>query len=130
MIVVTTPTGAIGRQVLQNLLDDSDAGERIRVIARDPARLPSDARERIDVVQRSQDDPGVVDKAFTGAESVFWVVPPDFQAPTVEAAYLDLTRPACHAIQRRGVKRVVAVSALGRGVMANGGNAGIVSASL
>lgn len=130
MIVVTTPTGAIGRQVLQNLLDNGDSTERIRVIARDPARLPPHARERVDVIQGSQSDPDVVDRAFTGAESVFWVVPPDFKAPTVEAAYLDFTRPACHAIQRRGVTRVVAVSALGRGATANGGNFGVVSASL
>jgi uncharacterized protein YbjT (DUF2867 family) len=129
MIVVTTPTGAIGRQVLQLLLD-SNSGERIRVIVRDPARLPSAVRDRVDIVQGSQADPNVVDQAFTGADTVFWVVPPDFTAPSVEAAYLDFTRPACHAIQRRGVTRVVAVSALGRGVDANGGNYGIVSASL
>jgi uncharacterized protein YbjT (DUF2867 family) len=130
MIVVTTPTGAIGRQVLQHLLDNGERGERVRVIARDPARLPAHTRQRVEVVQGSQDDPDVVEQAFTGADSVLWVVPPNFQAPSVEAAYLDFTRPACHAIQRRGVKRVVAVSALGRGVTANGGNAGLVSASL
>lgn len=45
MIVVTTPTGAIGRQVIQLLLDsnshnNSSVGERIRVVARDRARIP------------------------------------------------------------------------------------------
>jgi uncharacterized protein YbjT (DUF2867 family) len=133
MIVVTTPTGAIGRQVLEHLLDSingNNSSERIRVIARDPARLAPGTRDRVEVVQGSQDDPDVVDRAFAGADTVFWVVPPNFQAPTVEAGYLDFTRPACHAIQRRGVTRVVSVSALGRGVNANGGNFGVVSASL
>ena len=37
MIVLTTPTGAIGRQVLDHLLDH---GEPVRVIVRDPSRLP------------------------------------------------------------------------------------------
>lgn len=37
MIVVTTPTGNIGRHVVRHLLD---AGETVRVIARDPAKLP------------------------------------------------------------------------------------------
>jgi uncharacterized protein YbjT (DUF2867 family) len=37
MIVITGPTGAIGRQVLANLLDRQ---ETVRVIARDPSRLP------------------------------------------------------------------------------------------
>jgi uncharacterized protein YbjT (DUF2867 family) len=45
----------------------------------------------------------------------------------VEAAYVDFTRPACDAIKSEGVKRVVGVSALGRGVAKNAGN---VSASL
>ena len=43
MIVVTAPTSLIGHQVLQNLLD---SGEPVRVIVRDPSRLPAQARER------------------------------------------------------------------------------------
>jgi uncharacterized protein YbjT (DUF2867 family) len=38
MIVITTPTGQIGRQVLGNLLE---SGEELRVIARDPSQLPT-----------------------------------------------------------------------------------------
>jgi uncharacterized protein YbjT (DUF2867 family) len=38
VIVITTPTGQIGRQVLGNLLD---SGEQLRVIARDPSKLPA-----------------------------------------------------------------------------------------
>jgi uncharacterized protein YbjT (DUF2867 family) len=124
MIVITAPTGQIGRQVLGNLLD---SGEPIRVIARDPSRLPSQARERVEVVQGSHGDIDVVDRAFAGADSVFWLVPPDPHAETVEAAYVDFTRPACDAFKRHKVKRVVGVSALGRGVASN---AGLVSASL
>jgi len=45
MIVITTPTGQIGRQVLGNVLN---SGKPIRVIVRDPSRLPSEARKRID----------------------------------------------------------------------------------
>ena len=126
MIVITTPTGTIGQQVLQNVIG---SGEPIRVIARDPSRLPAQMRERIEVVQGSHDDADVVDRAFAGADSVFWLVPPDFQAKSVEAAYLEFTRPACDAFVSRGVKRVVGVSALGRGT-AVAGKAGLVSASL
>src|SRR5437879_4678492 len=124
MIVVTTPTGTIGHQVLENILD---SGEAIRVIARDPSRLPSQTRKRVEVVQGSHGDIDVVNRAFGGADAVFWLVPPDFQAESVEAAYVDFTRPACDALRSQGVKRVVGVSALGRGVARN---AGLVSASL
>jgi uncharacterized protein YbjT (DUF2867 family) len=112
MIVITTPTGKIGQQVLEKLMD---SGETIRVIARDPSRLPAHARERMEVMQESHSDSGVVDRAFEGADSVFWVVPPDFQANNVEKRYLEFIRPACEAFKTRGVKQVVAVSALGRG---------------
>ncbi len=126
MIVVTTPTGAIGRQVLENILA---GGEPIRVIARDPARLPSHTRERVEVVRGSHGDIDVVNQAFMGADSVFWLVPPDPYAKSIEAAYLDFTRPACDAFRSRGVKRVVGVSALGRG-LAVARKAGLVTASL
>jgi len=124
MIVVTTPTGTIGQQVLENVVDK---GEPIRVIARDVARLPSQMRKRVEVVQGSHGDIDVVTKAFKGADSVFWLVPPDFRADSVMAAYLDFTRPACNAFRSQRVKRVVGVSALGRGWPKN---AGLVSASL
>jgi uncharacterized protein YbjT (DUF2867 family) len=124
MIVVTTPTGTIGQQVLENLIDN---GEPIRVIVRDPSRLPSRTRERVEVVQGSHGDIAVVEQAFAGADSVFWLVPPDPRAESVEAAFVDSCRPACDAFESQGVKRVLGISALGRGVAANAGH---VTASL
>ena len=47
MIVVTAPTGLVGHQVLENLLDRD---EPVRVIARDPNRLAAGVRERVEVV--------------------------------------------------------------------------------
>ncbi|GCF09333.1 NAD(P)H-binding protein [Dictyobacter arantiisoli] len=126
MIVITTPTGLIGHQVLNNLLNSD---EQIRVIVRDPSRLSPRERERVEVVQGSHGDLDVVSRAFAGADSVFWVVPPDPHAESVEAAYVDFSRLACDAFKRQGVKRVVGVSAFGRGAAVSG-NAGYVTASL
>ena len=112
MIVITTPSGQIGRQVLGNVLN---SGKPIRVIVRDPSRLPSEARKRIDVVQGSHGDSDTAQKAFAGADTVFWLVPPDPKAESVEAAYVGFSRPACAAFKSQGVKRVVGISALGRG---------------
>ena len=91
MIVVTARTGLVVHQVLENLLDRD---EPVRVIARDPNRLAAGVRERVEVVQGSHTDRDVVDKTFDCADSVFWLVPPDPQAARVEAAYVDLSRPA------------------------------------
>jgi 3-methyladenine DNA glycosylase/8-oxoguanine DNA glycosylase/uncharacterized protein YbjT (DUF2867 family) len=112
MIVITTPTGQIGQQVLAELLA---SGEPIRVIVRDPSRLDPEARERVEVVQGAHDDIAVLTEAFAGADCVFWVVPPNPSARSAADHYLDFTRPACEAIISQRVRRVVAVSSLGRG---------------
>ena len=72
MIVITTPTGQIGRQVLGNLLD---SGEQLRVITRDPSQLPAEVREDLDIVEGSHGDAAVVDKAFAGADApISWKI--------------------------------------------------------
>lgn len=48
------------------------------------------------------------------------------RAPSLESVYQDFTRPACAALTRHGVQRVVTVSAPGRGVP---GDAGLVTAA-
>jgi uncharacterized protein YbjT (DUF2867 family) len=126
MIVVTTPTGNIGSQVLRELVSSD---ESIRVIARDPGRLTPETRERVEVVPGSHSDSAVVNTAFAGADSVFWLVPPDPRAASVEAAYVDFTRPASQAFRAQGVKRVVGISALGRGTPW-ASKAGLTTASL
>jgi uncharacterized protein YbjT (DUF2867 family) len=112
MIVTTTPGGQIGHQVLANLLD---SGEALRVIDRGPSELPAEIAERVEVVEGSHGDAAVVDAAFAGADAVFWLTPPNPQAPSVDAAYVGFTRPAAAAFKRHYVNRVVGVSALGRG---------------
>lgn len=129
MIVITTPTGDIGHQVLDNIRKTAADGERIRVIIRDPSTLPAHTRDRVEVVQGSHGDLDVVTQAFAGADSVFWLTPPDPHADSVTAAYVDFTRPACEAFKTQGVQRVVIITALGRGTEV-AANAGHVTASL
>jgi uncharacterized protein YbjT (DUF2867 family) len=124
MIVVTAPTGNIGRQVVANLLA---LGTPVRVIVRDPDRLAGPVRERAEVVAGSHGDPDVVAKAFDGADAIFWLAPPNRQASDFRQVYLDFTRPATRAFTEG--QRVVGVSALGRGT-APAANAGLVTASL
>ncbi|MFE2374891.1 NAD(P)H-binding protein [Streptomyces sp. NPDC059398] len=129
MIVITAPTGNIGRSLLSRLLESAPAaGEELRVIVRDPARLPEAVRGRVDVVTGSHGDAAVLDRAFEGADAVFWLVPPD-SSLTPEDAYSGFTRPAVKALAAHGVGHVVGVSALGRGT-ALAGRAGLVTASL
>jgi uncharacterized protein YbjT (DUF2867 family) len=111
MIVITTPTGLIGHQVLGNLLD---SGETLRVIDRDPSRIPAGAREHVEVIEGSHGDPDVVDEAFAGAT-------PSRSRPRIhrprasKRLCVGFTRPGAEAFKRHAVKRVVGISALGRG---------------
>ncbi|MFD6466512.1 NAD(P)H-binding protein [Streptomyces goshikiensis] len=129
MIVITAPTGNIGRSLLSRLLKSAPAaGEELRVIVRDPARLPEAARGRVEVITGSHGDAEVLDRAFEGADAVFWLVPPDASLPP-EDAFSGFTRPAAKALAAHGVGHAVGVSALGRGTpLAD--RAGLVSASL
>jgi uncharacterized protein YbjT (DUF2867 family) len=114
MIVITTPTGDIGHQVLQNVLQGN---EPVRVIARDPSRIPQEIRQRVEVIQGSHGDAATIEKALKGADALFWLIPPEplMTLNSVDEAYVGFTKPAAEAIRKCGVKRVVAVSALGRG---------------
>jgi hypothetical protein len=125
MIVITTPTGEIGRQVLDRILD---SGEAARVIARDPSRLPARVHAHAEVVQGSHGDAGAITKALAGADRLFWLVPPPpFSRPgSAEGYYLDFTRPASEAINGSEV-RVIGVTTLGHGYQ---GKAGMLSAAL
>jgi uncharacterized protein YbjT (DUF2867 family) len=123
MIVVTTPTGLIGSKLLGDLLA---AGERVRVIARDPDKLAPAVRAQVDVVQGSSDDPRVLGRALSGAESIFHVVPPIFSAPDVTAHYLGFTLPVIAAMKENRLTRIVTVSGIGRRVDVK---AGVVSSA-
>lgn len=124
MIVITTPTGQIGHHVVHHLLD---AGEPLRVIARDPGKLPDTVRDRVEVVEGSHGDAGAVNRALDGAEALFWLAPPN-PSDTLDGTYRDFTRPAAEAIRRHGIARVVVVTVLGRGTRWQD-RAGLLSAS-
>ncbi|WP_030796685.1 NAD(P)H-binding protein [Streptomyces sp. NRRL S-337] len=130
MIVITTPTGQIGGRLLEILLNETRThGEELRVIVRDPGKLPDAVRARVDVVTGSHGDADVVDRAFTGADAVFWLVPSNSQAPSLDTVYSGFTHAAVKAFTAHGVGHVVGVSALGRGTPV-AGRAGHVTASL
>ena len=124
MIVVTAPTGHIGSQILANLLPEDEA---VRVVVRDPEKLPAPVRDRAEIVVGSHRDRDVVARAFAGADTVFWLMPADPTAPTPYDSYVGASLPAANAVVRHGVERVVSISALGREVQRY---AGYVSASL
>ena len=112
MLVITTPTGQVGSQLVTRLLDGE---EPVRVIARDASRLDAGVRERVEIVEGSHDDPAVLDRALAGASALFWLVPPDPRAPSAEAHYRGFARVGAEAIRRHAVGHVVGVTSAGHG---------------
>jgi uncharacterized protein YbjT (DUF2867 family) len=112
MIVVTAPTGQIGGKLVATLLQRD---EPVRLIVRNPGRLPAEVRERAEIVVGSHRDRDVLDRALDGADALFWLMPADPSASSPYEAYVTASIPGADAVVRHAVPRVVIVSALGRG---------------
>ena len=68
-ILVTNPTGRIGRKLVPELLAPEFS---VRMIVRDPARLPEEIRQQVEVVRGSTDDAATLRRALDGVEALFW----------------------------------------------------------
>ncbi|MCW5966510.1 MAG: NAD(P)H-binding protein [Bryobacterales bacterium] len=111
MIVITTPTGKIGAQVLRELLAKDISP--LRVLVRDARKLSEAVRARVETVEGDLHQPASLSKAFGGASTLFWCQPDCPDAPDYVGAYEALATTARDAIRASGVSRVVAISAAG-----------------
>lgn len=109
-ILVTTPTGNVGRHVLDRLLAD---GADVSVLVRDPSRLPDAARARTRVVAGSLEDASAVRDALRGTRAAFFLVPPDFATDDWAGFQRRVGRTFAEAARVEGVERVVFLSSAG-----------------
>ncbi|MCG6940841.1 MAG: SDR family oxidoreductase [Thiohalocapsa sp.] len=100
-------TGGTGRQVLEQALA---AGHTVRALARDPARLP--ARDGLTVIGGDVLDQAAADACVEGTEAVICVLGTKPGDEPVEAAG---TERILAAMDKHGVKRLIAVSSMGVG---------------
>jgi NAD(P)H dehydrogenase (quinone) len=75
MFTVMGITGNTGGAVAENLLA---AGKTVRGVVRNPGKAKAWADRGVVLVQSAYDDASGLAKAFTGAEGVFAMIPPDF----------------------------------------------------
>ena len=109
-IVVSTPTGNVGKAATDRLLD---AAADVVVVHRDPAKVEGFANRGADVRQGSIDDPVSLTAASAGADALLWVTPVVPTAVNLRAAQNDFGVAAAAAIQANGIARVVNVSSVG-----------------
>ena len=118
-ILITNPTGKIGRRIVPELLAPEFS---VRVIVRDPARLPEEIREQVEVVRGSTDEAVTLRRALDGVEAMFWCVPTEsLQETDVERHYERFACAGWQAIRQAGTPRVVTISAGGKGRARNAG---------
>jgi uncharacterized protein YbjT (DUF2867 family) len=108
-IVVNTPTGNIGRSLVQTLLA---RGAEVTLIARSPEKVRDFAERGARVVEGSIDDAAVLEKAFEGAGGLFWLAPPAFR-PDWRTWGPNTAKQAAEIAKKHGIKRVVVLSSVG-----------------
>jgi NAD(P)H dehydrogenase (quinone) len=75
MFTVLGITGRVGGAVAENLLA---AGKTVRGVVRDSGKAKAWADRGVELAQSAYDDAAGLAKAFSGAEGVFAMIPPDF----------------------------------------------------
>jgi len=108
-ILVLGATGGTGRHVVEQLLGH---GYDVVALVRDPARLPF-INEHLTTVIGDVTDPGVVQKAVEGCDSVISCLGAHTVRPV--SVYSDGIANTIRAMTARGIRRLVVVSAAGVG---------------
>lgn len=107
--VINTPSGNIGRVLTLALLD---AGEKVTVISRNPDKIQDLIARGARLVEGATDDAATLERAFEGAEQIFWLTPPRF-APDILSWGEVTARTAAEIAAKHGVKRAVLLSSVG-----------------
>jgi uncharacterized protein YbjT (DUF2867 family) len=89
-----------------------NAGEKVTIIAREASKVKHLTDLGATLVQGDQSNGDVVDKAFKGAKSVFWLIPP-INGPTYTKWALDQVTQAAEKAKLHGITRIIYLSAIG-----------------
>ena len=74
MYVITGATGNTGSVVADRLLE---AGQKVRVVGRDPKRLEKFTEQGAESFVADATDAGALTNAFAGAKAVYAMIPPN-----------------------------------------------------
>jgi uncharacterized protein YbjT (DUF2867 family) len=109
-IAVMGASGNIGSKLTEHLLA---GGHAVRAIGRSAEKLAGAKGGGAEVLLGDAADETFLTKAFTGADSVFTLVPPNPVAPDVRAEIDRVGTSIAAAIAKSGVRHAVAISSIG-----------------
>ena len=107
---VTGATGNTGKIIVEQLLEK---GNKVRAIGRSAEKLASLVEKGAEACVGSIDDETTLTKAFTGADGVYAMIPPDFQAKNFRAYQNHIGQAIANAITKARVRNVVFLSSIG-----------------
>ncbi len=110
-IAITTPTGHIGRQLTKLLLDKG--GHELTLLCRDPAKVKEFTDRGAKAIQCDQENAEQVIRGTEGADSVFFVCPPKFDAQDLRAFQNKVGDNMADAVRKNNLKRVAFISSIG-----------------
>ena len=110
MYVITGATGKVGGGIAEKLLA---AGKPVKAIARSKDKLAKLAAQGAQIAEGNMEDAVFLAKSFSGAESVFVMVPPNLQAEDIIGHYDRMGETLVRAIKESGVKSVMVLSSVG-----------------
>ncbi len=110
-IAITTPTGKIGRKVVNRLLDEG--GHELVLLARNPSRLKDEKKRGVTIIKGDLTDSSYVQKATKGVDMLFWINPVDLTATDLDAFEMTLADNATNAIRNNKIKSVILLSSAG-----------------
>jgi uncharacterized protein YbjT (DUF2867 family) len=110
MYIIIGATGNTGSLVAERLLE---AGQKVRVVGRDPKRLERFIGKGAESFIADVTDEGALTNAFAGAKAVYAMIPPNIGVPDV-LAYMESVSDALRsAIRNSGISYAVVLSSVG-----------------
>jgi uncharacterized protein YbjT (DUF2867 family) len=110
MLVITGATGNIGSKLAELLLA---GGRKVRVIGRSVERLAGLAKQGAEPAAGDLGDAAFLTRAFSGADAVFVMIPPNYAAEDFRAYQKRIGESIITAVRQSGVKYAVNLSSQG-----------------
>lgn len=110
MIVITGATGQVGSKIAARLLSK---GKKIKALGRNQEKLDALGKQGAIVENLEPNDATALTGSFKGAEVVFLILPPNFQAKDVLQFHNEIGEAQIEAIRKSGVRNVIFLSSQG-----------------
>ena len=110
MFVVLGASGNTGKAVAETLLRQK---KKVRVVLHDAAKEKAWGEAGADVAIADVDEGATLERAFSGAEGVYVLLPPNFSSSHVRVDNNRRTHTIAAAVEAAGVPHVVLLSSIG-----------------